>query len=195
MHDRGAAVPPEAAQTPLDKRLRASDEATAAEKRVLPGGGLLSADGAGTLIDGVYRYRAVVPAKAIDPLGHANNTAYVRWMQDAAVKHSEHLGMSWSWYVERGCAFVIRRQIIDYLRFLREGDEIEIATHVASMSQSASVRRTEIRLLGNGEAVLQAETTWIFVSLKTGRPMRIPQDVREAFGRKGAAASADQPGS
>lgn len=162
----------------------ASSDLQAATTAATKDGGLLAVDGAGTLEDGVFRYRTVVPAKAIDPLGHANNMAYVRWMQDVAVKHSEHLGMSWNWYVERGCAFVIRRQAIDYLRFLREGDRIEIATHIASMAQSMSVRKTEIKLVDSGEPVLQAETTWIFVSLKTGRPMRIPDPVREAFRRK-----------
>jgi acyl-CoA thioester hydrolase len=140
-------------------------------------------DDVGTLSGGVFRYRVAVPAKVIDMLGHANNTAYVRWMQDAAVRHSAHLGMPWESYVARGAAFVIRRQTIEYLLPLREGDEIEIATWVVSMSQSASVRKTEIKTL-DGRSVLQAETMWIFVSLVDGRPTRIPDDVRAAFERR-----------
>ncbi len=136
-----------------------------------------------TLVDGVFRYRIVVPAKAIDLLGHANNTAYVRWMQDAAVQHSAHIGLPWEWYVEHGATFVIRRQIIDYLRAVREGESLEIATWVASMSQTSSVRRTEIKT-AEGASVLAAETTWIFVKLADGRPTRIPDDVRAAFERK-----------
>lgn len=124
-----------------------------------------------------------VPAKAVDVLGHANNTAYVRWMQDAALKHSAHVGWGWERYVESGAAFVVRRQVIDYLRPLKEGAKVEIATWVVSMAQSASIRATEIRAAG-GEVALRAETTWIFIALETGRPVSIPEEIRAAFAVK-----------
>ena len=137
----------------------------------------------GTLEDGVFRYPIVVPAEVIDMLGHANNTAYVKWMQDAAVLHSAHVGLPWEAYVKIGAAFVIRRHEVDYLRAVRAGDIVEIATWVASMEQSSSARKTEMKNAA-GEPILRAETTWIFVSLVTGKPTRIPDEVRERFARK-----------
>jgi acyl-CoA thioester hydrolase len=135
------------------------------------------------LEDGIFRHRITVPTKVIDMLGHANNTAYVQWIQDAAVLHSMHIGLPWEAYQKLGAAFVIRRHEIDYLRAVREGDAIDIATWVASMSQSSSVRKTEMRS-AEGEPVLRAETTWIFVSLDHGRPTRIPDEIRQRFERK-----------
>jgi acyl-CoA thioester hydrolase len=135
------------------------------------------------LEDGVFRYRIIVPTEAIDIVGHANNTAYVGWMQDAAIMHSTHVGLDWDAYVKLGAAFVIRRHEIDYLRAVRAGDAVEIATWIATMHQTSSERKTEMKN-ADGEPILRASTTWIFVSLKTGKPTRIPDDVRDRFARK-----------
>ena len=135
------------------------------------------------LEDGTLRARLVVPDKAIDMYGHANNIAYVRWLQDVAVLHSEQVGLGWEVYVKLGAAFVIRRQTIDYLRPLRKGDAVSVATWVVSQSRSSSLRRTEMRNAA-GEIVFKAETTWIFVSLETGRPLEMPDDIRARFATK-----------
>ena len=137
----------------------------------------------GALQDGVFRFSITVPREAIDVVGHANNTAYVGWMQDAAVMHSAHLGLDWYAYVELGAAFVIRRHEIDYIRAVRAGDVVEISTWVASMEQTSSERKTEMKNAA-GETILRASTTWIYVSLQTGKPTRIPDDVRERFARR-----------
>jgi acyl-CoA thioester hydrolase len=114
-------------------------------------------------------------------LGHANNAEYVRWMEMAAVRHSEHVGYDIAEYRAIGAVFVIRRQSIEYVRPVREGQVIEIATWVASMASSTTVRATEITD-ENGKTVLKAETTWVYVSLSTMRPERIPDDMRARFG-------------
>ena len=40
----------------------------------------------------IYRYEFTVPVEAEDQNGHVNNVEYLRWMQDAAMKHSETVG-------------------------------------------------------------------------------------------------------
>ena len=40
-------------------------------------------------MNSVYRWEFQVPAAAVDANGHVNNVEYVRWMQEAAVLHSE----------------------------------------------------------------------------------------------------------
>jgi acyl-CoA thioester hydrolase len=135
----------------------------------------------GVLDNGVYRFRLTVPREAIDMLGHANNAEYVRWMEMAAVRHSERVGYDMQAYRALGTVFVIRRQNIEYLRPAREGQVLQIATWVASMAASTTVRATEISD-ENGTTMLKAETTWVYVSLSTMRPERIPDDMRERFG-------------
>ena len=57
----------------------------------------------------MYRQRLVVPADAIDDLGHVSNVQYVRWVQDIARAHSDDVGYDISAYMDLGLVFVVRR--------------------------------------------------------------------------------------
>lgn len=130
---------------------------------------------------GSFRYQILVPAEAIDRLGHVNNIEFVRWLQDAALRHSERVGLSWEECVRVGGAFVVRRQQVEYLRQVRTGEQLTVHTWIASSTHMSAVRRTEVRS-DTGDLVVDATTTWVFVSLETWRPKRIPTDVRRMFG-------------
>src|SRR4051812_40246582 len=45
-----------------------------------------------------FRLELTVSARDIDRLGHANNVAYVQWIQDVAVAHSHSIGLDWDAY-------------------------------------------------------------------------------------------------
>jgi acyl-CoA thioester hydrolase len=127
-----------------------------------------------------FEYELVVPPDVIDVFGHVNNIEYVRWVQDAAVKHSDAVGLSWDVYLELGAAFVIRRHEIDYLRSARVGETLRIATYIVSHTRITANRATEISH-ANGERILTAMTTWVYVGLDTLRPKRIDQRIVRAF--------------
>ncbi|MSP25765.1 MAG: acyl-CoA thioesterase [Myxococcales bacterium] len=135
----------------------------------------------------IFRHRMIVTSADIDLLGHASNVAYVRWIQDAARAHSEHVGLGISAYAALGAVFVVRRHEIDYLRSAFESDELEIETWIASWSAATSQRCT--RILRRDEELARAKTTWALVSMEAGRPCRIPKQVRAAFFAARAAAS------
>jgi acyl-CoA thioester hydrolase len=128
-----------------------------------------------------FEYEITVPADAIDQLGHVNNIEYVRWVQDAAVRHSEAAGLDWGTYEEMKAAFVIRRHVIEYLREAHIGDVLHVATWIESATRITALRATEIRN-AKGEPIVTAQTTWVFVSLETMRPVRINERVATAFG-------------
>jgi acyl-CoA thioester hydrolase len=118
----------------------------------------------------------------IDNLGHANNIAYVRWIQDVAVAHSETVGLGFAAYARIGAVFVIRRQEVDYLRPLLRGDTIQVRTWIGSVAAAKCQRATEITSAATGIVAARALTTWGFVDFRSGRPTRIPDEVRVAFG-------------
>ncbi len=130
---------------------------------------------------GSFRFELRVPEDAIDRLGHVNNIEYVRWLQEAALRHSDCAGLTWQECQRIGGAFVVRRQQLEYLRAVRAGETLVIHTWIASSTHMSAVRRTEIRNEA-ADLVLDATTTWVFVSLDTWRPKRIPLDVRHMFG-------------
>ena len=52
----------------------------------------------------------------MDALGHVNNAVYQSYLEQAAIEHSEHLGLTLDNYRQWGSVFVMRRLAIDYMR-------------------------------------------------------------------------------
>lgn len=129
-----------------------------------------------------YTHRVQVTEADIDELGHANNVAYVRWLQDAAVAHSEAVGLGYAAYVALGGVFVIRRQEVDYLRSALRGDALEVRTWVSGVMAAKCLRSTEIVRTADGVVLARGLTTWGFVEMARGRPSRIPDAIYVAFG-------------
>ena len=130
----------------------------------------------------MFRHRVTVGEADLDELGHTNNIQYVRWLQDAAIAHSAHVGLTFERYVALGGVFVVRRHEIDYLRSALRGDELEVRTHVASVMAAKSERKYEIVRLSDETVIVSALTLWGFVDTTMGRPMRIPEEIYVAFG-------------
>ncbi len=135
----------------------------------------------GTAEHPAFEITVEVRDEDIDVLGHANNVAYLKWVQDVAVAHSEAVGLSFARYREIGGVFVVRRHELDYLRSALRGEKLLVCTWIPSQMAAKVIRRTEIRR-PSGEVVVRAETTWGFIDGRTMRPSRIPEVVREAFG-------------
>ncbi len=123
----------------------------------------------------------VVAESDIDELGHASNIAYVRWIQDVAVAHSAAVGLDFEAYRKLGGVFFVRRHEIDYLRPVLRGDRLQVRTWIDSAMAAKCKRATEI-VDEKGTVVARAMTTWGYVEMATGRPVRIPEVVRSAFG-------------
>lgn len=128
-----------------------------------------------------YSLAVTVTESVIDELGHASNIAYVRWIQDVAIAHSSSVGLDFAAYRSLGGVFVVRRHEIDYLRPVLRGDALELRTWIDSAMAAKCNRGTEI-LGAKGRIVARAMTTWGYVQIATGRPLRIPQEIWSAFG-------------
>lgn len=134
----------------------------------------------------VFHYPYTVRPEDIDGLGHANNIAYLEWMQSAALAHTAAQGWSAETYQKLGSGWVVRSHEIEYLQPAFTGDEIIVRTWVANFRKVTSLRRYHIvrppRNDGDKEALLAtAATDWAFIDYKTGQPRRIPPDVAAAF--------------
>lgn len=129
----------------------------------------------------IFAHTIEVADADIDMLGHASNLAYLRWVQDVAVAHSESVGLGFEAYRKLGGVFFIRRHEIDYLRPALRGDKLEVRTWVDSAAAAKTIRRTEIKREGDGKILAKASTTWGFVDIVSGRPTRIPEIVRTVF--------------
>lgn len=129
----------------------------------------------------IHRRSLCVGEDAIDVHRHVNNQEYLRWMQEVAIEHSTLQGWSMERYLDSGASWYVRSHFVEYLRPALLGDELLVCTWVAEMAARNSLRRTVFLRPADHALVARAETRWIFVDLKAGRPLTIPPEVRAAF--------------
>ena len=130
-----------------------------------------------------FQLDLVVGEEDIDVLGHASNIVFVRWIQDVAMAHSAAVGLGLEAYQRLGAVFVVVRHEIDYVRPALRGDAVEARTWISSVAAAKCNRSTELVRKSDGQMLARGVTTWAFIEMATGRPRRIPGDVRVAFER------------
>ena len=129
----------------------------------------------------VHLKRLSVGADTIDVHEHVNNQEYLRWLQEIAIEHSTAQGWPLERYLQLGASWYVKSHFIEYLRPAMLGDAIVMLTWVSAMSERSSPRQTLFLRESDRRILARAETQWTFVSLKNGRPQRIPEEVATAF--------------
>lgn len=132
----------------------------------------------------IFLYHPVVQKKDIDFLGHVNNEVYLRWLIEAAIAHSSHIGYTPQKFIEMKAAFVVRRHELDYLLPTFEKDRLRIETWLEPMESPRTLRHYEIYNEETHKLVLAGKTMWVFVNLQTGRPTKIPDGMLDVFTKK-----------
>jgi acyl-CoA thioester hydrolase len=114
----------------------------------------------------------------IDELGHVNNAAWVRWIQDMATAH-------WSAVADPAhvdaYVWVVIRHEIDYLRAALPGETVTGRTWVDEAPKGARFDRHVEFLGADGKPKVRARTTWAILDKVTGRPLRVPPEVAAPF--------------
>ena len=123
----------------------------------------------------------VVTGDDIDELGHVNNVAWVRFVVDLAVAHSDAVGLDIEAYRMLGAGWVVHRQEIDYRAPAFPGEEIVEETWLAEMRGARCLRCSRFRRAADDAVLVEARTTWVFADIESGRPRRISAEVRDRF--------------
>jgi acyl-CoA thioester hydrolase len=134
---------------------------------------------------GAFIYPLTVQPGDIDYLGHANNVVWVRWVNEAAIAHSEAVGLGATAYFELKVVWVVRRHDIEYLLSALEGEALHATTWVAEMRAATSVRRTLVTRVADGKLLSRATTTWALIDAVTGRPKRVPPEIAARYAVRG----------
>jgi acyl-CoA thioester hydrolase len=119
----------------------------------------------------------VVPGD-IDEQNHVNNTVYLRWVQDVATAHWRAIA---SGEAQEAIGWVVLRHEIDYKAPACLDDEVVLCTWVGKASRLTFERFTEIRRSSDAQLLSNARTLWCPINAKTGRPIRVPPEVRAQF--------------
>jgi acyl-CoA thioester hydrolase len=129
----------------------------------------------------IFRQELTVTDEAIDAFDHVNNQRYIAWMQDVATAHSAANGWPMERYLKIGAAWVVRSHFIEYLRPAFPGDKVEIFTWAANLALREVSRGYLFRKADDRRILARAETKWVYVDLKSGRPRRVPEELLGAF--------------
>jgi acyl-CoA thioester hydrolase len=114
----------------------------------------------------------------IDGQNHVNNTVYLRWVQEVATAHWQAIA---SGEAQEGIGWVVLRHEIDYKAPACLGDDVVLRTWVGKATRLTFERFTEIRKSSGGQLLSTARTLWCPINAQTGRPVRVPAEVREQF--------------
>jgi len=117
----------------------------------------------------------------IDIQRHVSNVTIVQWMSQAAWEHSKALGYDLAAYEALGAWSVVRRHEIDYHHPAKLGDELVVHTWPSDLRKAVAERRHVITRPADGALIAEGLNVWAYVDAATGRPLRMPPAVREAF--------------
>jgi acyl-CoA thioester hydrolase len=120
---------------------------------------------------------SVLPAD-IDEQNHVNNTVYLRWVQEVATAHWKSLASA---DAQAALGWVVLRHEIDYKIPACLGDEIVLRTWVGEASRLKFERFTEIQRKIDNALLSNARTLWVPIDTSTGKPTRVPPEVRARF--------------
>ncbi|MEO1040562.1 MAG: acyl-CoA thioesterase [Pseudomonadota bacterium] len=126
----------------------------------------------------------VIGSDQIDEFGHANNTVYLRWADEAGWAHWEADGHTREdcRALDRGMAIV--RTEADYLGHGRAGDVLACAVWIAvSDGRLRAERWYQFRRVSDGQTVFRAITRLVSFQLSTGKPARMIGPFAEHYAR------------
>jgi acyl-CoA thioester hydrolase len=146
-------------------------------------------DLAGRLVDHPAERRHLLPVRVYfedtDFSGLVYHASYVRWCERGRSDFLRLLGGDHRRLIDGSggtepAAFVVRRMSFDFLKPARIDEVLEVETRVkevgaASLTLLQTVRR-------DGVPLVEAEVTVVLISV-SGKPLRISNALREAFGQ------------
>jgi acyl-CoA thioester hydrolase len=126
----------------------------------------------------MFEKRFTAGVEEIDELGHVNNAAWVRWIQDMATAHWDAVADPAH---DEAYVWVVIRHEIDYLRAVGPGETVTGRTWVGGPPRGAMFDRHVEFLGADGKPRVKAKTTWAILDRATGRPLRVPKEVAAPF--------------
>jgi medium-chain acyl-[acyl-carrier-protein] hydrolase len=115
------------------------------------------------------------------PDGNLSAAGYLRYAQDLAWIHSETAGFGREWYAARGLTWLARAIELEIDAPVTYGAELDVTTHLTGFRRVWARRQTEFCLHDQAVEIARATTDWVLINA-SGRPVRPPEGVIEAFG-------------
>jgi len=115
-----------------------------------------------------------------DAFAHVNNVAYLRWCETARVDYLRHIGL-FPRLPPQGLGPIIASLTCHYRLPLSYPDTVTVGTRVTAIGNSSF--RMEHRIVSRAldEVAAEADSTMVTVDYASGKPVRVPDAVRETI--------------
>jgi acyl-CoA thioester hydrolase len=128
-----------------------------------------------------FYYDIKVTENEIDFNNHLNNFYYVKWMQESGIEHSKANGITLKTYERLQATWFAKSHYIEYKAPAYLGDEIRVKTWISEIGKIKSKRKYEFYRISDNKLLATAETVWVFVDTKSGRPTPIKDEIKNSF--------------
>ncbi len=128
-----------------------------------------------------FFYKVKVTQNEIDFNNHLNNFYYVKWMQESGIEHSKANGITFETYEKLGATWFAKSHHIEYKAPAFLGDEIVVKTWISEIGKIKSIRKYEFYRVSDDKLLATAETVWVFVDMKSGRPTPIKDEIKTKY--------------
>ncbi len=123
-------------------------------------------------------YRVTIYYKDTDAGGVVYYGNYLRYFEAARTEFLRNQGALLTDWIDRGVLFVVVRAEVDYRLSARYGDILAIETRCAGLSGARFDLAYRVARESDGAVVATGMTRMACVN-ETGRPLRIPVEIRE----------------
>jgi len=128
-----------------------------------------------------HRLRIQARSYELDSFAHVNHAVYLNYFEHARFAALTEGGFPPRRLAERGEGVHVVRVEVDFRRELRLGEEVEVRTRAVEAGAS-SLTIAQMMVAPDETEVVYAEARVVVVWIgPDGRPIRVPDDVRDAF--------------
>jgi acyl-CoA thioester hydrolase len=122
-----------------------------------------------------------IQAEEIDAFGHANNTAYPRWMEACAWAHSTAVGLDPARCQALGRGMALKGLKIDYLRAGLLHQPVVIANWIVRVDRLRAERQFQVLDGETHKTLARGFAHYVCIDLATGGPTRMPRAFSEGY--------------
>jgi acyl-CoA thioester hydrolase len=119
----------------------------------------------------------------MDAMGHVNNTVYFRYMEQTRISWFDALAPDDEAWNSTGV--VIANAVCNYLRPMTYPGTVEVRLSIGPVGGSSVPTHYEMRVDDDPAPYADGSAVVVFIGLKTQKPVRIPETIRERLERIG----------
>ena len=129
----------------------------------------------------IYSFDSRIRYSEIDYKGRLSLPSLINYFQDCSTFHSEDIGLGYNEIKKRGRVWVLSSWHIEINSFPLLGDRVKVKTFATSFKGSQGSRN--FLLEGEGDNLYaSANSIWVLIDTKHGRPVRITEENHGPYG-------------